>query len=147
MKGLSQTILIPVLKDLPLKAISYAEMLSAAYAKPISFLCFNKSLSDQLLPFGYPVAHSDLNLSEGIAHAIKDQDPVILWNHRWEYDKNPEFFFNTLSKLKKNGFFRYLIDLSYEPVSKHRSKTVKNRIVRSEQIQPSNSFNFNKGLK
>ena len=39
----------------------------------------------------------------------KDQDPVILWNHRWEYDKNPEFFFNTLSKLKKNGLFFKLI--------------------------------------
>lgn len=51
------------------------------------------------------------------------------------------------NKLKKNGFYRYLIDLSYEPVSKHRAKTVKSRILRSEQIQPSNSFNFNKGLK
>lgn len=51
------------------------------------------------------------------------------------------------NKLKKNGFYRYLIDLSYEPVSKHRAKTVKSRIMRSEQIQPSNSFNFNKGLK
>ena len=51
------------------------------------------------------------------------------------------------NKLKKNGFYRYLIDLSYEPVSKNRAKTIKSRIVRSEQIQPSNTFNFNKGLK
>ncbi|QIA07904.1 peptidase U32 family protein [Draconibacterium halophilum] len=51
------------------------------------------------------------------------------------------------NKLVKNGFYRFLIDLCYEPVSKHRAKTVKNRIMRSEQIQPSNSFNFNKGLK
>lgn len=51
------------------------------------------------------------------------------------------------NKLKKYGFFRYLIDLSYEPVSKNRAKTIKHRIVRSEQIQPSNTFNFNKGLK
>lgn len=26
--------------------------------------------------------------------------PVILWNHRWEYDKNPELFFKTLYKIK-----------------------------------------------
>ena len=51
------------------------------------------------------------------------------------------------NKLKNNGFYRFLIYLSYEPVSKHRAKTVKSRILRSEQIQPSNTFNFNKGLK
>jgi glycosyltransferase involved in cell wall biosynthesis len=28
--------------------------------------------------------------------------PILLWNHRWEHDKNPELFFNTLIKLKKN---------------------------------------------
>ncbi|MCK5147025.1 DUF3524 domain-containing protein [bacterium] len=29
--------------------------------------------------------------------------PLILWNHRWEYDKNPESFFNTLFNLADNG--------------------------------------------
>jgi glycosyltransferase involved in cell wall biosynthesis len=33
----------------------------------------------------------------------KNDIPIILWNHRWEYDKNPELFFNTLFKLKKEG--------------------------------------------
>ncbi len=28
---------------------------------------------------------------------------VFLWNHRWEYDKNPDFFFQTLFKLKERG--------------------------------------------
>ena len=31
-------------------------------------------------------------------------DPLILWNHRWEYDKNPESFFHLLYRLDKEGF-------------------------------------------
>ncbi len=29
--------------------------------------------------------------------------PLILWNHRWEYDKNPEAFFNALFQLSDKG--------------------------------------------
>jgi len=51
------------------------------------------------------------------------------------------------NKLLGQGFSRFLIDLSYEPVSKNRIKTIKSRVVKSEQIQPSTTFNFNKGLQ
>ncbi len=37
--------------------------------------------------------------------------PSILWNHRWEYDKNPELFFKTLYKLKDKGIKFSLIVL------------------------------------
>ena len=30
----------------------------------------------------------------------KTDTPTILWNHRWEYDKNPELFFNVMKKIK-----------------------------------------------
>lgn len=36
--------------------------------------------------------------------------PVIVWNHRWEHDKNPDLFFSTLSELKKKGHeFRLIV--------------------------------------
>lgn len=33
----------------------------------------------------------------------KPNRAVILWNHRWEYDKNPEEFFNMLFEIKDRG--------------------------------------------
>ncbi len=42
---------------------------------------------------------------EPIAYAPRQNDvPIILWNHRWEYDKNPEDFFNTMTSLQDEGY-------------------------------------------
>lgn len=39
-----------------------------------------------------------------------DRAPLILWNHRWEYDKNPEDFFRALFRLDEQGLdFRVAI--------------------------------------
>ena len=48
------------------------------------------------------VLHLGCDLSKYNQHKkeYRNQKPVILWNHRWEYDKNPELFFNTLFKIK-----------------------------------------------
>lgn len=50
------------------------------------------------------------------------------------------------NKLDYNGFGRYLIDLTYEKPSDKRIHTILQKLRNSEQIQPSNTFNFKKGL-
>ncbi len=51
------------------------------------------------------VLHLGMDLSrfdEFRIHA-NNKKPVLLWNHRWEYDKNPEAFFETLFQLDEEG--------------------------------------------
>lgn len=50
-------------------------------------------------------------------------------------------------KLLQQGFNRFIIDLSGEKVSKNIYNRIITKFKRSEQIQPSNTFNFKKGLK
>jgi len=33
----------------------------------------------------------------------KNNTPLIIWNHRWEHDKNPQLFFATLFELEREG--------------------------------------------
>lgn len=51
----------------------------------------------------------------------KPQRCVILWNHRWEYDKNPDAFFKALFEIAERGIAFHLIVLGekferYPPV-------------------------------
>ena len=40
----------------------------------------------------------------------RSQGPIVLWNHRWEHDKDPEAFFETLIRLKQDGVpFRLIV--------------------------------------
>ena len=42
----------------------------------------------------------DLARFDGPGFSKKESESVVLWNHRWEYDKNPEAFFEVLFQLK-----------------------------------------------
>lgn len=50
------------------------------------------------------------------------------------------------NRLSKIGFSNFLIDVSYDAISKNRLKTLKTRFLKSEQIQPTTTFNFTKGM-
>ncbi len=53
----------------------------------------------------------DLSLFDSYSSKRTYNVPVILWNHRWEYDKNPEEFFKILYVLSEKGLDFKLIVL------------------------------------
>ncbi len=64
----------------------------------------------------------------------KDSRPNILWNHRWEYDKNPKSFFSVLKRVKNesNDFGLVILgeNFSKSPkVFEESKKEFKNQIV------------------
>ena len=50
------------------------------------------------------VLHLSMGLQQFDDHRVeKEGKPLILWNHRWEYDKNPGLFFSVLKQVKNDG--------------------------------------------
>jgi len=50
------------------------------------------------------VLYLGLDLAKFETYKVKNLGkPLVLWNHRWEYDKNPELFFSVLENIKNNG--------------------------------------------
>lgn len=52
----------------------------------------------EVLPLGM-----DLQIMDNVKPVKPAPAPLILWNHRWEYDKNPDLFFETLLQVKAAG--------------------------------------------
>lgn len=60
--------------------------------------------------------------------------PILLWNHRWEYDKNPNVFFQNLFKLKKENVDFQLVILgeAYKkmpPIFKEAKEKLADRLL------------------
>ena len=72
----------------------------------------NEISSIQILQEKSKVLHIGLDLKVlNAQNSFNNKIPTILWNHRWEYDKDPESFFKVLKRIKKNGFKFKLIVL------------------------------------
>lgn len=83
----------------------------------------------------YPGCHfpaSDMHPSFFSIHT--DQPPLIIWNHRWEFDKNPSAFFDALDTVLERGLdFRLaLLGENFQVVPKEfiaARERFQNRIV------------------
>jgi len=60
--------------------------------------CERIRMKSTILPPGI-----DFSAIDSLTDPQLNSSPVILWNHRWEHDKNPDFFFNTLFELDDEG--------------------------------------------
>ena len=83
-----------------------------------------------VLPLGIDLARFD----QYRVDRPDDQPPLVLWNHRWEYDKKPNDFFRALVNLKKEGvaFKVAVLGQRFEdkPVTFEKAQwRLKNRIV------------------
>ncbi len=78
---------------------------------------------------------------KGVEMKIQVRDGITI-----TYPENPVCFFQYKKELYRKGFRRYLIDLSFEKPSQNVIKTLLKRLQKGEQVQPSNNFNFKKGL-
>ncbi|MFZ5918812.1 MAG: tRNA-queuosine alpha-mannosyltransferase domain-containing protein [Chloroflexota bacterium] len=54
-----------------------------------------------VLPLGLDLARFDAHRPTGVSDDLAP--PLLLWNHRWEYDKNPAQFFEALFALQSEG--------------------------------------------
>lgn len=80
----------------------------------------------------YPGCHFSADLS-GEEDQL-DDPPLVIWNHRWEHDKNPEAFFDALDAVRQCGIdFRVaVLGESYihiPPVFDAAKKRLKDHIV------------------
>lgn len=63
------------------------------------------------------------------------------------YPTIPVALFHYRNQLEKNGFNRFLIDYSGEPMSANIVKRILKKYISAEAVQPSTNFNFKLGLK
>lgn len=94
-------------KDVFLEAI---EVLSKKLPEKLpSYLIDNIDSKSRVLPVGI-----DCQKIVGAKVTTTNKSPLILWNHRHEYDKNPELFFETLISFFKKGLDFRLVVLGAE---------------------------------
>ena len=74
-----------------------------------------------------------------------DASPLIIWNHRWEFDKNPDDFFGALARIQEKGhdFRLALLGENFQKVPKafiQAKKTFGDKIVRYGYVESKKEY-------
>lgn len=82
----------------------------------------------------------DYSLIDEAKVRTQNHFPVILWNHRWEHDKNPEQFFEILFEMDRDNIDFKLVVLgesfkSYPPIFDEARERLSHRIIYSGYAQ------------
>lgn len=82
-----------------------------------------------ILPLGM-----NLHPFDALPARPKPKEAILLWNHRWEYDKGPDLFFNTVFRLAEEGLAFKLIILGRDyhkapPIFKAAKEKLKDRML------------------
>ena len=74
----------------------------------------------EILAVGINFAELDKFKVQGLdlKEKVSTSSPILLWNHRWEHDKNPEGFLTLLDNLIKKNFDFRLVVLGEQPGNK-----------------------------
>lgn len=99
------------------------------------------------------IAAKSFVIYPGIENAVRtnktekqiNEIPLIIWNHRWEFDKNPDTFFKVLFNLKKERipFQLALLGESYKkkpPIFLEAEKFLQKNIIHSGYIENYNDY-------
>jgi glycosyltransferase involved in cell wall biosynthesis len=78
----------------------------------------------------------DFSIIDAAGKTEQTYPPVIVWNHRWEHDKNPEMFFEALFELDREGLDFNLVILGesfkdHPETFQKAGKTLADRILHS----------------
>ena len=93
-----------------------------------------------VLPLGFNFDHNN------ISRKFEQSDiPVLLWNHRWEYDKNPEGFFLAMKKLQAQSIpFKLIVcgekTNTYPTVFDEAKVTFKNELVHFGYVESKRDY-------
>lgn len=87
-----------------------------------------------VLPIGLDLGWVEETQSASGATQTDKPGKVVLWNHRWEFDKNPEAFFQLLMRLAEKGLAFSLVVLGektkkHPPIFNEAKEILKDRIL------------------